>query len=326
MTSKLPINLENLLRQRQVEGERIEYKAGWNPDAISLRQWRSVLQPRVARHALPWVMPPHTIQPQRGCAPCDTHTIPTDGTALRFNILNTHSQGRPHCIRATLGWRTKSRWDRYELAGASGPPIGAGLDEKLDELDLTEGRSTGISKIIKAMAANGSPAPEFETDEDRSYFLIRLPVHEKAANRRSPAGTKFGEMFGEKFGEDRRLAARISSGDHRRNGDEFGLIHPGNREATRKTQGFRPSQTRWTRQPWPLGGQSAGERAVEDRSCDQSCNRSSNRSCHGPSHPRSRGRRRFGENVGENVGENYPENHRADFGERPNHHRDRLKG
>ena len=55
------------------------------------------------------------------------------------------------------------------------------IGEFLKELDLTEGRSTGISKIIKAMAANGSPAPEFETDEDRSYFLIRLPVHEKAA-------------------------------------------------------------------------------------------------------------------------------------------------
>lgn len=34
MTSKLPINLENLLPQRQVEGVCIEYKAGWNPDAI----------------------------------------------------------------------------------------------------------------------------------------------------------------------------------------------------------------------------------------------------------------------------------------------------
>ena len=34
MTSKLLINLEDLLRQRTVEGERIEYKAGWNPDAI----------------------------------------------------------------------------------------------------------------------------------------------------------------------------------------------------------------------------------------------------------------------------------------------------
>ena len=35
MTTKLPINLENLLRQRQVEGERIEIKAGWNLDANS---------------------------------------------------------------------------------------------------------------------------------------------------------------------------------------------------------------------------------------------------------------------------------------------------
>lgn len=32
--SKLPINLEDLLRQRTVEGDRIEYKAGWNPVRI----------------------------------------------------------------------------------------------------------------------------------------------------------------------------------------------------------------------------------------------------------------------------------------------------
>ena len=39
MTSKLPLNLKDLLHQRKVEGERIEYKAGWNPDrscALSL--------------------------------------------------------------------------------------------------------------------------------------------------------------------------------------------------------------------------------------------------------------------------------------------------
>lgn len=29
MSTKLPINLTDLLRQRTVEGERIEYKAGW---------------------------------------------------------------------------------------------------------------------------------------------------------------------------------------------------------------------------------------------------------------------------------------------------------
>lgn len=54
------------------------------------------------------------------------------------------------------------------------------VGEFLKELDLTEGRSTGISKIIKVMEANGSPAPEFETDEDRSYLLVRLPIHEQA--------------------------------------------------------------------------------------------------------------------------------------------------
>jgi ATP-dependent DNA helicase RecG len=30
------------------------------------------------------------------------------------------------------------------------------------------------------MAANGSPTPELDTDEDRSYFVLRLPVHPKA--------------------------------------------------------------------------------------------------------------------------------------------------
>jgi ATP-dependent DNA helicase RecG len=34
MPDKLPINLEDLLHQRTVESERIEYKAGWNPDPI----------------------------------------------------------------------------------------------------------------------------------------------------------------------------------------------------------------------------------------------------------------------------------------------------
>ena len=51
------------------------------------------------------------------------------------------------------------------------------IGEFLKELDLTEGRSTGIPKILKVMAANGSPAPLFETDDDRCSCAIRLPVH-----------------------------------------------------------------------------------------------------------------------------------------------------
>jgi ATP-dependent DNA helicase RecG len=54
------------------------------------------------------------------------------------------------------------------------------IGEFLKELDLTEGRATGIPKILRAMRENGSPAPEFESDEDRTSFLIRLPVHPMA--------------------------------------------------------------------------------------------------------------------------------------------------
>jgi len=51
------------------------------------------------------------------------------------------------------------------------------IGEFLKELNLTEGRSTGVSKIINSMNKNGSPKPEFESDIDRTYFLIRLPIH-----------------------------------------------------------------------------------------------------------------------------------------------------
>lgn len=76
------------------------------------------------------------------------------------------------------------------------------IGEFLKELDLTEGRSTGVPKILRVMKANGSPEPIFETDDERSYFLIRLPVHtgflieaaaeEPALDIMDPAGPKQG--------------------------------------------------------------------------------------------------------------------------------------
>lgn len=51
------------------------------------------------------------------------------------------------------------------------------IGEFLRELDLTEGRATGIPKILRAMKNNGSPPPVFETDEERTSFVMRLPRH-----------------------------------------------------------------------------------------------------------------------------------------------------
>ena len=51
------------------------------------------------------------------------------------------------------------------------------LGEFLKELDLTEGRATGIPTIQDELRANGSPQATIETDEERSYFLIDRDDH-----------------------------------------------------------------------------------------------------------------------------------------------------
>jgi ATP-dependent DNA helicase RecG len=51
------------------------------------------------------------------------------------------------------------------------------IGEFLKELHLTEGRNTGFQKIIRALKANGSPMPVFETDEERTYFVTTIYIH-----------------------------------------------------------------------------------------------------------------------------------------------------
>ena len=67
-----------------------------------MNAWRSVLQPRVARHALPGTPSPHASQPQRGCAPCDARSPPPDGTALRFD--SSSSNPNPRVARSAQPW------------------------------------------------------------------------------------------------------------------------------------------------------------------------------------------------------------------------------
>ena len=63
------------------------------------------------------------------------------------------------------------------------------IGDFLRELDLVEGRNTGIPDILRSMEQNGSPMPVFETDADRSYFLVVLPVHRSFVSR----GTENGQ-------------------------------------------------------------------------------------------------------------------------------------
>ena len=55
------------------------------------------------------------------------------------------------------------------------------IGEFLKELGLAEGRLSGLPQVFEAMAANGSPRPQFVFDEQRTYFQATLPAHPEYA-------------------------------------------------------------------------------------------------------------------------------------------------
>ena len=52
------------------------------------------------------------------------------------------------------------------------------LGDFLKELDLTEGRATGIPTIQKSLRDNGSSPAIIDTDDDRTYFLMTIPCRD----------------------------------------------------------------------------------------------------------------------------------------------------
>lgn len=52
------------------------------------------------------------------------------------------------------------------------------LGDYLKELQLSEGRATGIPTIQDELRKNGSDLARIETDELRTYFLIEIPCRE----------------------------------------------------------------------------------------------------------------------------------------------------
>ncbi len=78
------------------------------------------------------------------------------------------------------------------------------IGDFLKELHLTEGRNTGFGKILRALEENGSPKPEFETDEDHSYFISRLFVHEAFLKEEEPERSQKGAKKEPKKGAERK--------------------------------------------------------------------------------------------------------------------------
>ena len=67
------------------------------------------------------------------------------------------------------------------------------LGDYLQELQLSEGRATGIPTIQDELRKNGSEPARIETDEGRTYFLIEIPCREGFENEMD---AKYGTING----------------------------------------------------------------------------------------------------------------------------------
>ena len=72
------------------------------------------------------------------------------------------------------------------------------LGDYLKELQLSEGRATGIPTIQDELRKNGSDAARIETDEDRTYFLIEIPCREGFENKVEPLNDAINDAINEK--------------------------------------------------------------------------------------------------------------------------------
>lgn len=74
------------------------------------------------------------------------------------------------------------------------------IGEYLKELGLAEGRNTGVPTMVSLMQENGSELPRFETDSERSYLTVVLPINkvflkEDVKQTNTPSGRRTQEQI-----------------------------------------------------------------------------------------------------------------------------------
>ena len=85
------------------------------------------------------------------------------------------------------------------------------LGDYLKELQLSEGRATGIPTIQDELRKNGSEPARIETDEGRTYFLIEIPCREGFENEMDAKnGTINGAINGTINEREAALIAEIA--------------------------------------------------------------------------------------------------------------------
>lgn len=104
------------------------------------------------------------------------------------------------------------------------------LGDFLKELDLSEGRATGIPTIQKHLKLNGSSPAVIETDNDRTYFLMIIPCRKGFEKPEVNAGdiidsTKLEQVLGQMYVQVKEIVNQCDISDKTRLGQILGQIY-----------------------------------------------------------------------------------------------------
>jgi len=202
----IPLKLETLLKGRVVEQNRVEYKRGWNPsDTIHTicafaNDFQNVNGGYIvigieSENGIP-LLPPYGIKMEA------KRFFSYPYGALEEILVNAtfhklYRQADPVEIRVYvdhimfLNYPGPAHWidmEEFVIGKAKARSYrNRRIGEFLKEIDLSEKQCTGIIKILRELEKNGSPPPEFRTDEGRNYLIVTVRIRDgfKAENKKS---------------------------------------------------------------------------------------------------------------------------------------------
>ena len=85
------------------------------------------------------------------------------------------------------------------------------IGEFLKKLRLAEGWHTGLPKVFRSMQTNGSPLPQFDFDEMRTYFRATLPAHPEYVALSALSDAAYLRAVGESEDAFRRIESAWTS-------------------------------------------------------------------------------------------------------------------
>jgi ATP-dependent DNA helicase RecG len=99
------------------------------------------------------------------------------------------------------------------------------IGEFLKELNLTEGRGTGIPTMKRVLNRNGSPKPLFDTNEpERSCFITELTIHPEFIEVKNDGGQVNDNVRGEIRNDFGMISERIRNDFGKEVADTFDII------------------------------------------------------------------------------------------------------